>query len=94
MNMGFYINWDVENLSALRGISSLTILQFATIYRRYLLGFRIFFLFHVYPVCFASKEPLSVPRIVLRRHCTENSKQTFPEMKLRGLVPIRKFMYL
>jgi hypothetical protein len=34
-----------------------------------------------------SEEAVSVPRIVLQRHCTENSKQTFPEMKLRGLVP-------
>jgi hypothetical protein len=28
-----------------------------------------------------------LPRIVLQRHCIENSKQIFPEMKLRGLFP-------
>ncbi len=26
-------------------------------------------------------------------HCTENSVQIFPEMKLRGLAPISAFMY-
>jgi hypothetical protein len=41
-------------------------------------------LFLTYFLCRANHRP-SVP--TLHRHCTENSKHIFPEMKLRGLVP-------
>ncbi len=37
-----------------------------------------------------AESPASLPShssITLKRHCTENSKHMFPEIKLRGLVP-------